>query len=118
MLSIDYFKQYIDTFGIEAANARLRDFAESLRLNCRPNDLIARISGEEFAVFLSDCTPAQANHVINRIRYSEFAPTATFSAGIIQVTEQQNIPQLMSTADQALYQAQQNGRNQSFSSAA
>lgn len=118
MLSIDYFRQYIDTFGLEAANVRLRDFAESLRLNCRPQDLIARISGEEFAIFLSDCTPAQAHHVINRIRYSEFAPIATFSAGIIEVTELQNIPHLMATADQALYQAQQNGRNQGFSAAA
>ena len=68
IIDIDYFKQYNDTYGHEAGDMRLREFAETLRTNFRPGDLIARVGGEEFAVLLPNCTADDTQRIVDRIR--------------------------------------------------
>jgi len=112
IIDIDYFKQYNDTYGHEAGDARLREFAETLKANFRPGDLIARIGGEEFAVLLPNCTAEDAQRIVDRIRISEQTQVG-FSAGICDIAHMEGIERTMAIADQALYQAKNKGRNRS-----
>lgn len=112
IIDIDYFKQYNDTFGHEAGDIRLREFAETLRMNFRPGDLIARIGGEEFAVLLANCTAQDAQRIVDRIRLNGQGKVG-FSAGICDITHSDNIDRTMALADHALYQAKNKGRNRS-----
>ena len=111
ILSIDYFKQYSDTFGTEAANQRLCDFSKNLRTNSRPDDVLARLVGEEFALFLPHCSAIEAKQIIDRIRHNRL-DNIDFSAGVTQIFNQYDLSRLMATTDQALHQAQHNGGNQ------
>lgn len=112
IIDIDYFKQYNDTYGHDAGDARLREFAESLKANFRPGDLIARIGGEEFAVLLPNCTAEDAQRIVDRIRMGNQTQVG-FSAGICDVALNEGIDRTMAIADQALYQAKNKGRNRS-----
>ncbi|MCE2745863.1 MAG: GGDEF domain-containing protein [Burkholderiales bacterium] len=110
IIDIDYFKQYNDTYGHEAGDNRLREFAETLRSNFRPGDLIARIGGEEFAVLLPNCTADDAQRIVDRIRHKGTCKVG-FSAGICDIAHSDSIDRTMARADQALYQAKNKGRN-------
>lgn len=112
IIDIDYFKQYNDTYGHEAGDIRLREFAEILRTNFRPGDLIARIGGEEFAVLLPNCTADNTQKIVDRIRLNGNCKVG-FSAGISGIVHTDNIDRTMAEADQALYQAKSKGRNRS-----
>ncbi|WP_394672115.1 diguanylate cyclase domain-containing protein [Limnobacter sp.] len=112
IIDIDYFKQYNDTFGHEAGDIRLREFAETLRSNFRPVDLIARVGGEEFAVLLPNCTADDTQRIVDRIRLNGNC-TVGFSAGICNIAHLDSIDRTMAEADQALYQAKNKGRNRS-----
>jgi diguanylate cyclase (GGDEF)-like protein len=112
IIDIDYFKQYNDTFGHEAGDVRLREFAETLKTNFRPGDSIARVGGEEFAVLLPNCVSEDAQRIVDRIRLGNQCKVA-FSAGICDIARSENVERIMAIADQALYQAKNKGRNQS-----
>ncbi len=112
IIDIDYFKQYNDTYGHEAGDIRLQEFAETLRANFRPGDLISRIGGEEFAVLLPNCTADDTQRIVDRIRLKGRCKVG-FSAGICDITPSDTIDRTMAEADHALYQAKQKGRNRS-----
>lgn len=112
IIDIDYFKQYNDTYGHEAGDIRLREFAETLRTNFRPGDLIARVGGEEFAVLLPNCTADDTQRIVDRIRLNGNCKVG-FSAGICDITQADSIDRTMAQADHALYQAKNKGRNRS-----
>jgi diguanylate cyclase (GGDEF)-like protein len=123
MLDIDHFKDFNDQYGHPAGDEALRTFAGVLRSCMRDGDLAARYGGEEFAVLLTGLDGVAARAVAERIRMRtestvlSLSPGQTarlsVSVGIASAPAQatERVP-LMRIADEALYRAKANGRNQ------
>lgn len=111
ILDIDHFKLYNDSHGHDAGDRRLVEFAQLLKLNFRPCDLIARVGGEEFAILLPNCTVEDSQRIIDRIRNLSESKIP-FSAGIASLEECRDLNEAMIVADDALYLAKNSGRNQ------
>lgn len=124
MLDIDHFKRINDTHGHAVGDDILRAIATVLQAGMRPGDLLGRMGGEEFAVYLPDTSPDMAASIGNRlrtdIRYGVDHPSGggtsvTLSGGVapMQTTFEPEaaLSVALSTADTALYAAKQQGRN-------
>ena len=123
ILDIDYFKQFNDAFGHPAGDECLRRVAAVLSQQCqRQTDKVARIGGEEFALLLADTDSQQAAQQVEQIKQalyqadiahpdSEISDRVTASFGIAQY-QQEDVEIFYKKADQALYKAKENGRNQ------
>ncbi|MFD2642969.1 response regulator [Pseudomonas japonica] len=125
MIDVDYFKAFNDTFGHLAGDEALRQVAEAIRACCaRPSDLPARYGGEEFALVLPNTSPGGARLVAEKLRQTVQAagiahtkpqPDSWLTVSIGLATHTPAIGshcrQLISAADDALYQAKNNGRN-------
>ena len=120
-IDVDNFKEVNDTSGHEAGDTVLKTISERLKSHVRKNDTIARISGDEFTVLLSDINSYDdAGKITNCIIESFQHPirlhnTETFvtvSIGI-SVTPDDSIDmdELIKNADLAMYKAKQDGRN-------
>lgn len=125
MLDIDFFKQYNDTYGHQTGDLCLKSVAaQILRSASRPGDLAARYGGEEFALVLGETDLDGAKWVANHIRQhvaelklkhaSSPSNFVTVSCGVSSVvpTDKLDIHTLLKSADHALYQAKENGRDQ------
>jgi diguanylate cyclase (GGDEF)-like protein/PAS domain S-box-containing protein len=129
MCDVDYFKQFNDTYGHAAGDECLYSVAQSIRSSLkRAADFAARYGGEEFAVILPEVDAQGAFHVAETIRKhvrrlgiahqgSSVAPTVTLSLGVSTlIPEESMTPEMVvESADKALYQAKQAGRNQTAS---
>lgn len=126
MLDVDCFKAYNDHFGHPKGDQCLIAVAKAVYNSLRkPGDLLARYGGEEFIAVLSKADLAQGVAAAERVRQAVMAlriehpkstvdPWVTVSIGV--ATLQANLPQtspqtLMAMADEALYQAKNEGRN-------
>jgi len=123
MIDLDHFKQVNDNLGHEAGDIVLRNIADPIRSSIRPRDLFGRMGGEEFLVFLSGAGHEMANTVAERIRteieslqviYRDQKITVTASLGVAEWDGRSHLDELFHQAEQALYQAKNRGRNQSF----
>lgn len=118
MLDLDHFKKYNDSSGHLQGDRILSEVATSLRELFRPTDLIARYGGDEFAVLLpnSDLNTALAvtervrGGVVERLNASGAGPI-TLSAGVAQLSANDDLAALIERADTALYLAKNGGRN-------
>ena len=125
MCDIDNFKGYNDTYGHAAGDECLRRVAQSIDQSLkRPTDFCARYGGEEFVVILPGTALEGAEHVAEGIRVSleqKAIPhtgsppfnVVTLSLGVASLTKGEELSHedLISRADQALYQAKRMGRN-------
>lgn len=122
MLDIDHFKQVNDRYGHPAGDALLRAFAQTVHQVLRPQDLLGRIGGEEFALLLPGMDQDMAQQVATRIcaavRAQQVALTdgavlqATVSIGLASSKDSHaGLDTLLLQADQALYQAKAAGRD-------
>ena len=129
VLDIDYFKSINDTYGHDAGDEVLREFAVRLRKSIRGIDLACRYGGEEFVVVMPETDLAVANVVAERVRRRIAAQSfsiqsgshdlpVTLSIGIAALQGQDDGAQLIKRADQALYRAKRDGRNRVVSDAA
>jgi diguanylate cyclase (GGDEF)-like protein len=66
-LDVDHFKAINDSFGDAAGDAILIEIGRRLRVMCRPDDLIARIGSDEFAVLLTRVDPTKAERMAHRV---------------------------------------------------
>jgi diguanylate cyclase (GGDEF)-like protein len=122
MLDIDHFKEINDTYGHIAGDEVLRKLAMELREHIRHPDSIGRYGGEEFLVILPHSTNQAAAEQAERLcRYvrslhiqsGENEINVTISIGIAQYKiHKEDWQGFLSHADNALYQAKNNGRNQ------
>jgi diguanylate cyclase (GGDEF)-like protein len=120
-VDLDHFKRLNDTLGHAAGDAALKHVAHVLEQAVRDGDLVARIGGEEFAVWLPRALAREGLEVAERIRDS-IADTSwlwsgtpyplTTSCGVATypdpIADLRNLP---AAADAALYRAKQAGRN-------
>lgn len=123
MLDIDRFKQYNDTYGHLAGDECLKQIAQLIDVNLdRKSDFVARYGGEEFAILLSNTTEDGAMRVAEKIRFAieqtEIdngieVTSITVSLGVSSMisTRLMSASQLIKTADYALYEAKEAGRN-------
>lgn len=130
ILDIDYFKSINDTYGHEAGDDVLREFADRLKASIRGIDLACRYGGEEFVVVMPDTDVGVAALVAERIRRRiAGAPfpidrgareiEVTISIGIAARTgPQDTAQQMLKRADEALYRAKRDGRNRVVADAA
>ncbi len=110
-----------DTFGHRIGDAALICFASQAQLHLRATDIVGRWGGEEFLIILPESAPGDPNTGIERLRgalavtqVSAAAPhlRVAFSTGITRYLSGEDICRVIERADQALYSAKANGRNQ------
>lgn len=118
MLDIDHFKKINDNFGHIYGDEVLILFSDKLKDVFRSSDLLFRFGGEEFIVVMLNVLETDAVLVFNRFR-SELEQTdfpqvgqVTVSIGMTKVDPASHITDLLDRADQSLYYAKDNGRNQ------
>lgn len=122
MLDIDHFKQVNDTYGHLAGDTVLRFISNIIRQMIRSTDIAGRFGGEEFGILLPDTPSSNAEILAERLRYAiETRPIrheeeqllVTISLGIAAADSAYlDYKSWLDQADQALYRAKENGRNQ------
>lgn len=123
LLDLDHFKSVNDRYGHQAGDAAIRTFVDAVLGVLAEPYLFGRIGGEEFALALPERTRRQAYETAERIRQtveqtclrtdSGVEVRCTVSIGIACRTEEDDtFDQVFAKADQSLYKAKQNGRNQ------
>ena len=127
---IDRFKSVNDTYGHDAGDEVLRQFAARIRATVRGADLACRYGGEEFVVVMPDTDAHAAAAIAERLRDSiERSPFVLKTAGVaLNITASLGIAcnsmgadtpeQLLKQADMALYEAKNAGRNRVVAAAA
>lgn len=119
-IDVDNFKTVNDRYGHGAGDDALQLIAKAIKQNLRDGDLVGRLGGEEFAVFLPRLSPAQGGLVAERIRASveqlTFAPQQrrhplSVSIGGISLYAGASFSSLYRAADQQLYKAKRAGKN-------
>lgn len=124
LFDIDHFKQVNDTYGHHSGDMVLRKLAEVVRRNTRSSDLVSRYGGEEFAVVMTSANREQALSYADNLR-EIIASTGikipgldhplriTISGGVATFpADGETTTELINAADQALYGAKRNGRNE------
>ena len=121
MIDVDHFKNVNDTYGHLAGDQVLISVARTLVHSLRPSDMPVRYGGEEFTVFLPGTTTENAKVIAERIRsnmenMSVVLPDGnvipvTVSIGFAERVDGDTVASLIERADQAVYQAKENGRN-------
>lgn len=121
LIDLDHFKQVNDRFGHQAGDEVLRQFADVVREKIRTGDLFGRYGGEEFCVLLPATTEDEARVLGERIRVAFMEREITYAGKVLSCTASIGVSDslqlgydfqaLLATADAALYQAKQQGRN-------
>ena len=122
MIDIDHFKDINDRHGHAAGDKVLQKVAAELDRSRRQGDLLARWGGEEFTLLLPETDQEEALKVAERFRHNVEQLNVSDRGGVIRCTisigvasrhsESVTLDQAIATADEELYQAKIQGRNQ------
>lgn len=122
MLDIDHFKRFNDSYGHDAGDALLAQFADVLKRTVRSEDIACRYGGEEFTVVLLEADALAAAQRAEAIRAAvaemsvvhqqQQLPHVTVSVGVALFPRDARGPEdLLRRADAALYAAKRAGRD-------
>jgi len=120
-IDIDHFKRINDNFGHSSGDEVLREVARGIVAVTRQTDMTFRFGGEEFVVLLNKTNPEGASVIAERIRHfiekarvetNNELLQATVSIGVSTLRKDESTKMLFDRADQALYKAKAQGRNQ------
>lgn len=120
LIDIDDFKKINDTFGHTFGDTVISDVASKIRSHFRVSDLVGRVGGDEFLVFMKDTTIEQANEKAESLcklvhkRYSGdgIERVITLSVGIsIFGADGTDFETLYEKADRAMYRTKRSGKN-------
>ena len=121
MFDLDKFKDVNDTYGHEAGDAVLSAFATILKREARREDVIGRFGGEEFIAILSPSNTDGGVVFAEKVRvqvqkakfmYKNERIEVTVSCGVSQRDKHTSPQATLNSADEYLYAAKKNGRNQ------
>lgn len=120
MVDLDHFKFINDSWGHQAGDKVLKQFANLAGATLRNEDVIGRMGGEEFCVILTATNLSEAHEIGERLRQACETETVvveetrirfTISVGIAQVKANETLESAIGRADQAMYRAKHVGRN-------
>lgn len=121
MIDMDNFKSINDNYGHIAGDETLKMFADTLNECCKDNDILCRIGGDEFVVFVTGVTDEEilrtlATEMIEKLAeklsHFGFETNTSVSIGIAQSTDgDEDFNSLYNFADKSLYYVKQNGKN-------
>jgi diguanylate cyclase (GGDEF)-like protein len=120
MIDVDHFKKINDTRGHAAGDAVLRIIATGIAAMVRPYDSVGRIGGEEFLIVAPNCDLGRAWELAERVRVhvdscsimaGGSAVRVSLSLGVATSGASAELEKLLHSADTALYEAKNAGRN-------
>lgn len=120
-LDIDHFKAINDDHGHECGDRTLVSVVKWVKESLRSTDIMYRVGGEEFAILLSNTDLDGAKLLAERIRHSIEQHTLAYDMAVIKITASFGVSALhiadtaesfVKRADDAMYKAKNNGRNQ------
>lgn len=120
LLDIDNFKRLNDTYGHQTGDDALIHLVKIIQENLRPNDIVARLGGEEFIIIYPESDLEQATAALVRLQREltkayfmadEKKLLITFSAGVSVWSHGESMETVIGRADDAMYQAKETGKN-------
>ncbi len=121
LIDIDHFKNINDSYGHDAGDEVLKQFAQLIKDNVRQQDIFARHGGEEFTLLLRNTDAEKARRIADKIRtnveqmdvITDFGTLKiTISIGLVEFSNHYpKFDSLILLADKALYEAKDKGRN-------
>jgi len=121
MVDIDHFKNVNDTYGHDTGDKAIVNLSEILTSNTNQGDVVARFGGEEFCIILKSVTAREAQTIAEKLRekterssiFSDKGDEVRFTISIGLTTNHEGtLEDSVNEADDLLYQAKNNGRNQ------
>lgn len=125
MADIDDFKQINDNYGHQVGDTILQEFAALIKKHTRVYDCSGRYGGEEFLLVVMDSNKEQTQKIHERIlqelsekvfEIEDYRLQISYSAGIADIGElgkdDKSMERLIKLADERVYKAKQNGKNQ------
>jgi len=121
LLDLDNFKSLNDRYGHVVGDRVLAAIARTLKRQFRPDDILVRYGGDEFAVLLPNVAEGQALAIAERTREAVASEnlslrgderfTVSVSIGVAELGAHQSLDALLGAADAAMYRAKRSGRN-------
>ncbi|MGH1471987.1 MAG: GGDEF domain-containing protein [Cellvibrionaceae bacterium] len=121
VIDIDHFKHINDSYGHQVGDKVLKLLARETLKHLRDVDFVARYGGEEFVVLLPETTQQNALTALEKVRlglasipfhFNNKPVQITVSIGISEFGNGDTVDHVFSRADESLYKAKNNGRNQ------
>lgn len=119
MIDADHFKAVNDTYGHDTGDEVLQAIATTLKKNVRESDVLARMGGEEFAIFAVDMDASATEAYFNKLREAIASIEIEVHDGYVRpkvsigvrIGSQGTTSDLLGLADESLYKAKEAGRN-------
>ena len=114
IIDIDHFKKFNDTYGHDVGDKVLKTVVDKIKSNIRKNlDMFFRFGGEEFVILTSDSKDGAIRLAkkLNQLEYKD-VEKITISIGVSSYHKGMSKDELIKAADNNLYKAKENGRNQ------